>query len=55
MVDCENQMENRPPVSHEQELVVRTGSLYFLFWRIGQILLENLHLVPNSLGFRVPK
>ncbi len=28
---------------------------YFLFWRIEQVLLENLHPVLDSLGFKVFK
>jgi hypothetical protein len=34
---------------------VRIGSLYFLFWRIGQVLFKNFHSIFNSLGFKVPK
>jgi hypothetical protein len=34
---------------------VRIGSLYFLFWRIGQVLFKSFRLIFNSLVFKVPK
>ncbi len=34
---------------------MKTSSLYFLFWRIRQVLSENLHPVLDSLGFNAFK
>jgi hypothetical protein len=34
---------------------VRINFLYFLFWRTGQVLLENFSLLLGSLGLKVPK
>jgi hypothetical protein len=34
---------------------MRTRSFLLLFWRARQVLSKNLHLVLDSLRFRVPK